>query len=172
MNYNPESAFDCTVHPILPEPLQYQLLPSAGNFNSPRLLPRSHLLYGSDDVMLQLKTELPSATAVNDHVSQLVHRVERKDERQSTKILNTLHDYLRGKVRRMLLVVYLPCREKLKKVSVDSLLRTVKTEFRTRGRFPVRIHTRPTRIPKSCRVVAELVGKASLSAEAAEALRG
>jgi hypothetical protein len=52
------------------------------------------------------------------------------------------------------------------------LLRTIKTEFRTRNRFPVRVRTRPTCIPKSGSVVAELVGKASLSVEAAEALGG
>jgi hypothetical protein len=50
----------------------------------------------SDDVVLQLKTGLPSATAVNEHVSQLVHGVEREDERQPTKILKHPSRLLEG----------------------------------------------------------------------------
>ena len=79
-------------------------------------------------------------------------------------------------MRRILLVVYFKClagkMEEGKREEGDSLLRTIKTEFRTGSRFPVGISTRPTRISKSCRVVAELVRKASLSAETAEALSG
>jgi hypothetical protein len=102
-------------------------------------------------------TECNRCEGVTSMVSQLVHRSRTRGQKATNKILNTLHDYLKGEVRRILLVVYLPCREKGGKVSVDSFLRTVKTEFRTHSRFPVGIRTHPTRIPKSCRVVAGLV---------------
>jgi hypothetical protein len=48
---------------------------------------------------------------------------------------------------------------------------TIKAEFRTRSRLPIRIHTYPTRISQSHGIVVELVGKTCLVAEATEALK-
>lgn len=57
-------------------------------------------------------TERDSCERATSMLASSFMRVEHEDERQPTKILNTLHDYLREKVRRILLVIYLPCKEK------------------------------------------------------------